>query len=319
MPLKNELIGGVLLILLILLLPALVTVLFNIGTEKEVKEEEDLTGFSVNLKIESTGEIQSMDLETYIAGVVAAEVPASYHVEALKSQAVAARTYAYRKIITGTKVLSTDFRQGQAFLTDEELKNRWGEDYFIYMKKINDAVNATKGEILVYNDEPIEAVYHAISAGKTQAADDVWNFELPYLQSVSSPFDLDAGEYEVQNLLTEDAAKASLQASITGLYLTEEPLAKQMKILERSEAGYIVSVQVGNEVISGEELRSAFNTRSSNMTISQSGDEMHITTKGYGHGVGMSQFGSNEMAKEGKVYQEILEHYYVGVEIKNIN
>ncbi|WP_157950130.1 stage II sporulation protein D [Vallitalea okinawensis] len=315
---KNELIGGILLILLILLLPALVTVLFNLGTEKEVKEEKESTGFSVNLKIESTGEIQNMDLETYIAGVVAAEVPASYHVEALKAQAVAARTYAYRKIITGTKVLSTDFRQGQAFLTEKELKDRWGEDYYIYMKKINDAVEATRGQILVYNDEPIEAVYHAISAGKTQAADDVWNFELPYLQSVNSPFDLDAGEYEVQNLLTEDAAKVSLQASISGLYLTDEPLAKQMKILERSEAGYIVSVQVGNEVISGEELRSAFNTRSSNMTISQSGDEMRIVTKGFGHGVGMSQFGANAMAKDGKEYQGILEHYYVGVQINNI-
>lgn len=317
MTLKSEqLLVGIIILIVILLVPALITVFYS-QTPLEVKEEAD-SGRSLRLKIEETGEVKTIDLEKYIEGVVAAEMPASYNIEALKAQAVAARTYTYRKLITGTKIMSSDYRVGQAYLTEEQLKSRWGEHYLDYMSKVKKAVGDTEGQILVYNDEPIEAVYHAISAGKTQGSQDIWNFELPYLTSVESPFDLEASQYETSFNLTDSEARKLLLQAKSSISLTDDPLVTQMKVIGRNAGGYIIKAQVGNIIMTGEELRNAFGTRSSNMQIAQKGDVVTITTRGYGHGVGMSQNGANEMAKNKKNYEEILTHYYVGTKLMKL-
>lgn len=312
---KSNLLLGLVCLLLLLSVPAIITIFYN---EQSTVDQEDKKGIEISIRLEETGQVINLDLEEYIIGVVAAEMPASYNLEALKAQAVAARTYAYRKIITGTEVLSSDFRKGQAYLSNEQLKERWGNEHYNYLKKISEAVYTTKGQILVYNDEPIEAVFHAISAGKTQSSLDLWGFELPYLVSVESEQDIDAPSFFTEYIFSEEEVKNKLKANYSDLTLSVEPLVNQMQIVRKNEAEYIQQIQIGNKVITGEEFRHALSLKSSNFTIKQKDEDLFITTKGYGHGAGMSQYGANELANANYKYDDILKHYYIGAKIKTL-
>jgi len=302
------------------ILPALI-LLFNdnyyVGDKgaKEVivAEEKTASGKFTDVCNPETELVKTLGLEEYIKGVVAAEMPVSFEKEALKAQAVAARTYTLRRLQGKEEILEKDI--AQAYISEEELKKRWGEKYIIYKSKINSAVEETQGEIMVYDDEIIEAVFHSTSAGYTEASENLWREEKPYLKSVESKQDENAPDYTVKTSFENDVLVARLEEKYPDIVVTDAPLLQQIQIIKRSEAGYIMQIQIGNKIFTGNEIRVLFNLRSTNFTINQKGKKVTFTTKGYGHGIGMSQYGANYMAQDGAGYKEILKHYYQGVEI----
>ncbi len=306
-------------------LPALITVFFEgnktggaITSEKESIEDNNI--LTIKVLNEESQEIMEMDFEEYIKGVVAAEMPASFELEALKAQAVAARTYAIRKMKQNKNKegadISTDSFKGQAYLSLEQLKEKWGDNFYAYYNKISQAVEETKGEIMLYEEEPIEAVFHSTSAGITQSARDIWQVDVPYLQSVESVGEEESPAFMEEKRILKKEVVESLKRKYPDIMIQD--LIGQIQIIERTEGGYIKKIQIGNKIFSGEEVRYLLNLKSSCFTIKEDGDTLIFVTKGYGHGAGMSQYGANYMAKEGKVYTDILKHYYQGVEIKSL-
>ncbi len=260
--------------------------------------------------------------EEYIKGVVAAEMPALFDIEALKAQAVCARTYALRAIEAmgqTTDVLPNPSDIGQAYKTKEELKEQWGENFDEYYNNIETAVNETYGEIMVYNDEPILAVFHSTSAGYTENSENIWESALPYLKSVESSGDIYAPQYETSTELSYDKIKELFISKYPNISFSSDSLISQIKINSVSNAGYITSVTVGGVTMSGLDIRGVLGLRSASFTMTDTGSSIIFTTKGYGHGAGMSQYGAEAMAEEGYTYKEILNHYYTDIDFKNMN
>lgn len=282
------------------------TKLNNIDTDKMV------TVYNPETEIES-----NVVLEDYIKGVVATEMPVSFEIEALKAQAVAARTYALKHIQSTEKINAEDI--GQAYISIEEMKKRWGDNFDIYYKKVSDAVDATKNEIIVYNNEPIEAVFHSTSAGMTETAENVWKSPLPYIKSVDSSYDINAPDFEYKITVDINNFIKKIKSKNNSAKINSKNIMDNIKIISRTQAGYVSSIKIGGVSFTGIEIRQLFSLRSSNFTISSDGKNIIFTTKGYGHGAGMSQYGANFMAKEGKTYKEIINHYYFDVEIRNIS
>ncbi len=260
--------------------------------------------------------------EEYIKGVVAAEMPALFDIEALKAQAVCARTYALRAIEAmgqTTDVLPNPSDIGQAYKTKEELKEQWCENFDEYYNNIETAVNETYGEIMVYNDEPILAVFHSTSAGYTENSENIWESALPYLKSVESSGDIYAPQYETSTELSYDKIKELFISKYPSISFSSDSLISQIKINSVSNAGYITSVTVGGVTMSGLDIREVLGLRSASFTMTDTGISIIFTTKGYGHGAGMSQYGAEAMAEEGYTYKEILNHYYTDIDFKNMN
>ncbi len=256
--------------------------------------------------------IRTSELENYIKGVVAAEMPALFEIEALKAQAVSARTYAVRKMKENNSN-AVPYDIGQAYLSIEQMQQKWGENFTTYYNKISEAVDSTRGEIMTYENEPILAVFHAESAGKTEAAENVWTQEIPYLKSVDSSLDKNAPDFETSISFTYDECIKRFSNQYGNLSLSKDTLPQQLKILSHTPAGYVQQIQVGNKILTGREVRETLHLRSSNFSIQTQNDMVIFTTKGYGHGAGMSQYGAEFMAREGKSYQQILQHYYTGI------
>ncbi|NLJ87881.1 MAG: stage II sporulation protein D [Epulopiscium sp.] len=306
-------------------LPALITLFFEGNKTDEIVKNDEKTNVGTSIRLikvldEESQEIMEIEFEEYIKGVVAAEMPASFELEALKAQGVAARTYAIRKMRQNNNKdkadISTDSVKGQAYLSQEKLKQKWGDNFYTYYNKISQAVDDTKGEILVYEEEPIEAVFHSTSAGITQSAKDIWQVDVPYLQSVESIGEEDSPAFMEEKKLSKEEIVEALKNKYPDIIIQD--LVGQIQIIERSSGGYIKKIQIGNKIFSGEEVRNLFNLKSSCFSIKEEGDYLIFITKGYGHGAGMSQYGANYMAKEGKTYIEILKHYYKDVEIKSL-
>lgn len=313
----------------IILLPAAVTLLYKapIGNEEEQTELEEQWNIPEALPTEDGAILpeskgaENVPLEEYVKGVVGAEMPALFPIEALKAQAVAARTYAVREILDagGSFDAINPEEIGQAYIAQEERKEKWGADFEEYEKKISQAVTETTGQILYYEKEPILAVFHAESGGYTEDSANIWGKELPYLKSVDSLEDEQAPNFLSTVELSTEEVITKLQKSFPDLKLTQGSLLEQMQVAERTEAGYIKTIQVGNKILTGRQMREALGLRSANFTIRQEGGALYFTTKGYGHGAGMSQYGAKFMAEDGKPYEEILKHYYQGVEIGPMN
>jgi len=253
--------------------------------------------------------------ERYLVGVVAAEVPALFHMEALRAQAVAARTYA----IYSMRTLDMDeFDYGriseiwQAYLTEADMRRRWGDDFDIHFGTIWEAVASTRGEILIYDDEPILAVYHAFSGGRTEYSQNVWSAPRPYLRSVSSDFYTYRADFEYVREFSVGEFVSLLRTAFPNIVLDSNNIMAQININERSAAGYILRITIGNQTMDATQLRSILGLRSTNFTIAQSGDKVIFRTRGHGHGVGMSQLGANALAHQGYSYVEILKHYFSG-------
>lgn len=273
-----------------------------------------------------TGKVSEISQSDYVKGVVAAEMPISFEPEALKAQAVAAHTYALRRYYQQRKTpspdlkgaqLSTDPSICQAFVSQEELKQRWGDAYETNWNKISQAVDEVIEQIITYDNQPIVAAYHSLSGGTTEAAKSVWGQDVPYLQPVDSSTDAQQPNYENTVMIEEKKVKQTLKEHLKA-EMPEDP-NHWFSILSKTSSGSVDKVKVGNVETTGLEIRSIFGLKSSNFEISYQDGVFHFTTKGHGHGVGMSQYGANELAKQGKTWQDIINHYYSNVSLININ
>ncbi len=254
----------------------------------------------------SNGQIITLNLEDYIIGVVGAEMPASFNIEALKAQSVVARTYALKKV--KRQEILTDTVSNQVYKNNNELKTLWGSEFDKYYNKVKTAVTNTTNETLVYNDDYIEAVYHSTSNGKTEDAIFVWGNSFPYLKSVDSHWDLNASSY-----LRETTKDFNTLKAITGIDFNEET---NIEIISKTSGDRINEIKINDTIFTGVELRTLLGLRSADFDITFNNNNSIFTTRGYGHGVGMSQYGANGMANDGYNYVSILNHYYPGTTIK---
>lgn len=282
--------------------------------------------------IKEEGIIRKMDLEEYVKGVVAAEMPASFHVEALKAQAVAARTYTVKRMQSlggppnqhhPEADVCTDSTHCQAWISRERLESNFRKKYGFfrykgYLKKIDQCVEETRGLILVYDNKPIDPLFHSTSGGRTENSEDVFSSKVPYLRSVLSPYEEHSPRLEARVVMKVSDFVRALVEKFEGLRLEEKDVPGALQVIRASESGKIIDIKVGNKVLRGRDIRAALGLNSTNFKIEREGDNVVITTIGYGHGVGMSQYGADGMAKRGADYREILTHYYTGVEIKKI-
>lgn len=264
------------------------------------------------------GSVVSMPLEEYLIGVVAAEMPASYELEALKAQAVAARTYTvYKSLHGGCSAhegadICTDSTHCQAYLTAEKMASRWKGDTNIYVEKIIEAVNSTRGEMIYYEGEQIQVFYHASSGGRTENSENVYSKALPYLVSVKSEGEENSSNYYGTVTVSRDEFKSRMKAFSSDISFKNLPLIGQ---ITRYESGRVNTIQIGSKTFTGREVRSIFSLNSANFTVDVS-DSITFSTIGFGHGVGLSQTGANAMAKQGSSYIDILTHYFSGVTVK---
>lgn len=325
---KPFVIVGAVLFSVILIIPTMLVLFFqgNAASEStmisyeeksEVTEMRQPENLSVPVYRTSVSEVENVFFEDYIIGVVASEMPASFSLEALKAQALVARTYLIHHILNPVEVpkegIVYDTVTHQVFRNEEELRELWGSDFNGNIKKIREAVQATRGQIITYDGKPISASFFSTSNGYTENSEDYWITELPYLRSVESPWDTASPRFEDEKVISVAEFEQALGVKVGSGEVGE--------ILARTEGGRVASVKIGDKTFTGREIRDnrLLNLSSSDFTLEREGDTIIIRTKGWGHGVGMSQYGANGMALEGKTYEQIIKHYYQGVEISPID
>ncbi|QGH36331.1 stage II sporulation protein D [Gracilibacillus salitolerans] len=290
------------------------TVSSNTTTETPISLESP---FDVQVLRTETNQVEEIPLEEYVTHVVASEMPADFEIEALKAQALAARTFIVRFLMQENKEELAggadvyDTIEHQVYKNTDELRQVWGSDYHWKIDKITEAVAATQGQIITYSNEPITASFFSTSNGYTENSEDYWEGELPYLRSVESPWDEEISpKFFDQKIFTvadlEDKLNIDLSNSVEDFQLT------------RTESKRVETATIGGKTFSGRDIRDHLQLPSSDFTITSKDDHYVFTTKGYGHGVGMSQYGANGMAQDGKTYQEIIEHYYQGVQVSTL-
>lgn len=269
----------------------------NTSTNKTIKSSvSEITVYRSN------GSVINLNMTDYLIGVVSSEMPASFNLEALKAQSVLARTYALKAKQTGKKL--TDTVSTQSYIDIDQMKNKWGNSFNTYYNKIKNAVENTNGEYLSYNGNYIEALYHSTNNGKTESSLDVFGNYYPYLISVSSEYDKNASSYLRTINMPLDTISNKL-----GLSLNSDSV---ISILSYTDGGNIKEININGNNFSGKKVRELLGLRSADFDISISDNNANITTRGYGHGVGMSQYGANGMANAGYGYKDILSHYYPG-------
>ncbi len=275
----------------------------DIVEDSEQDEEQEIL-----VKLSFNGSDLSMNIDDYVLGVVACEVPASFNFEALKAMAVAVRTFYLYKINNAKSYVATN--TDQCFNSVEDMKNKWGSDYQKYYDILLEAVNSTKNQYVSYEGDIIESFYFSMSNGMTENVSNVFSESRSYLVSVDSYWDKNLSSFtkEVTFSKTEFLDKLGLD-SVEQIKLGE---------ISRSESGRVDKIIINNKEFKGTDVRKKLAIRSTDFDIDISGSEVKVTTRGYGHGVGMSQYGANEMAKLGYTYEEILAHYYKGTELKSI-
>lgn len=320
---------GILVIVAVVILPAFIVRGLYPGAGGITNPAKPARGEEVYVRVflHENGRITEMPLEEYVNGVVAAEMPAGFEPEALKAQAVAARTFAVKNMAAfgGSGLaehpgadISTDHRSGQAWLSEEQLKERWGAAYPKYREKITRAVADTAGMIAVYNGEPIHAVFHSTSGARTASAKEVWGSDYPYLVSVDCPWDQNAPRYQDTKEFALADIETILGAGSGVVTALKTGSSGAVAVLNRTDSGRVDKMRIGSSVLSGVEIRDKMGLRSTNFTFSVQGDKLVVKTIGYGHGVGLCQYGANGMAKEGRDFRQILTHYYTGVSLRNI-
>ncbi len=293
-------------------------------TREDDAQEQSAQGqrdSAVLLTVQDGETVESMALDQYLRGVVRGEMPASFELEALKAQAAAERTYVYYQLAAGRKEahpdadVCTDPGCCSAWLSEEAAREKWGEDFDGWESRIEEAVAATDGQTALYDGQPILAVFHSSSAGKTAEAGDVWSGDVPYLRSVDSP----EGEETVPNYysaaeFTAAEAKTLLAQAHPELTFSGGP-DKWFGAAERDDSGRVSTVEVCGAPLRGVEVRRIFSLRSACFTIDAAAERVTFRVTGYGHGVGMSQYGANELARQGKTWQEILMWYYADITV----
>lgn len=292
----------------------------SLSDYKRVEETEKI---SVYIKAED--KVCDMEVEQYIKEVTAAEMPADFELEALKAQAVAARTYLTNRVRVYEKTQSPEEHKGamictdsthcKAWINEEKKKEQWGDDFKKNWDKISNAVDSTKDLIITYDSQPISAVFHSTSSGTTENAKDVWGGDVGYLVSVKSEGDLKSPKFNSDAEFSMEEFKKIAEEKIEGVNWDNGLIDN----IIRSDAGGIKTLSVGGVSVKGSDFRFMYGLRSTNIEIEILGDSIKMYVKGYGHGVGMSQYGANYLAQEGKKFDEILKTYYSGVEIEKYN
>ena len=297
--------------LLIILIPYILITVF-IKEPEEVKFKY-MSNMTIRIKRNSTGNIDVVPIEEYIVGVVSGEVPISFEMDALKAQAVAARSYVLKQLeYNKNKDYDVvDTVMNQVYLDSDQLKNRWGNDYESNLNKAKAAVLETKGEYLDCNGSVVEALFFSTSTGYTENSGEVFPTQQPYLKSVASLWDADVSP------VFNDYFHFSL-ADFYRLLGVEYRDTVYVEVISTTSTGRIKQIKINNKVFSGDQVQYLLGLRSTFFTITQNGNSIDINTKGFGHGVGMSQYGAEGMALNGYKYDEILKYYYQGVEIKKI-
>lgn len=276
---------------------------------------------TIKLLHADTGEIEELPLDTYLLGVVSAEMPANFEQEALSAQALVARTYTIYSIVHsggkhGEADICDDSTCCQAWISKEDRMARWNEaERELNWRKIENAVNTTAGKIITYNGEVIDAFFHSNSGGTTEAPVNVWGgTNYPYLQSVETAGEDAYSQYSSEMILTKEELKNKILAKHSD-FIIDYSQSDYIQILEYTESGRVKTIKIGNLNLSGVEVRTLLGLRSANFEVSIEGENIKFAVKGYGHGVGMSQTGADSMAKQGSNYEEIVKHFYTGVEI----
>ena len=276
---------------------------------------------TIKLLHADTGEIEELPLDTYLLGVVSAEMPANFEQEALNAQALVARTYTIYSIVHnqdkhGEADICDDSNCCQAWISKEDRMARWEEaERESNWRKIEVAVNTTAGRIITYNGEVIDAFFHSNSGGTTEAPVNVWGgTNYPYLQSVETAGEDAYSQYSSEVVLTKEELQNKILAKHSD-FTIDYNQSDCIQILEYTESGRVKTIKIGNLNLSGVEVRSTLGLKSANFEITIDGDNIKFAVKGYGHGVGMSQTGADSMAKSGNNYEEIVKHFYTGVEI----
>lgn len=300
------------LIFLILFIPYLVVSLF-IHDEKNNTEFRFESNMVVKVKREESGEIEEVPFEEYVLGVLAGEMPVSFQKEALKAQAVAARSYVMKKMEAnkGKEYDVVDTVMNQVYLDREYLKTTWKENYDERVQKLKEVIDETRGEYLSYDGQVIEAFFFSTSTGMTENSGEVFQTQLPYLKSVKSEWDRDVSPVFSENITF------SLSDFYSKLNISYQENLK-IEIKNATSTGRVKELSINGKDFTGSTICSKLKLRSTFFSINQEGSNVKINTKGYGHGVGMSQYGAEGMAREGYRYEEILKYYYQGVEIKKI-
>lgn len=289
--------------------------------QQESEKTEGLKDAAVTLRVWDGSKTVEMTMAEYLPGVVRGEMPATFEEEALAAQAAAERTYIYYQMRGGHKAahpdadICMDHTCCNAWVSEEKARERWGENADAYEAKIQKAVHGTDGKVMLYNDAPILAAFHSSSAGVTAGSGDVWTKDLPYLTSVKSPETADSvPNYYSVNTFSADAFRTA--------FLEAHPEADLSGGADgwfgdtvRNDSDRVEKITIGGVSVQGTEVRSIFSLRSACFTVEATAGEVTFHVTGYGHGVGMSQYGANELAKEGKNWQEILTWYYSGVTI----
>ena len=303
----------------------LVAPLASISFGGKDSEGESYTSETVTAEVESDDTVsvfmsadektETLDMRDYIIGTVAAEMPASYEVEALKAQALAAVTYTeYLRLQNNGEmpdgaVISDDSSTHQGYMTKEQMQEKWGEAFDTYYNRIADAVDAVINEVIIYENRPVMAAYHAISTGRTESAENMWGSAVDYLVSVESEGDKYSSRFLSEVTISVSELKELLK---NNGYKCEND---EIKINSTTEAGTVSSVTVCGNEMTGMELRNLLSMRSPSFTVTKDDDTYIFSVKGYGHGVGMSQYGADWYAEQGYSYREIISHYYPGTEI----
>lgn len=278
---------------------------------------------TIQLLHSKTGQVEQVKLDDYLCNVVSAEMPANYEMEALKAQAIVARTYTVYKILNKKHEnadICDDSTCCQAWISKEGRLAKWEESKRdINWQKISEAVTTTKGKIITYNNEPINAFFHSNSGGKTEIPVNVWGGTgYPYLQTVETAGEDGYSQYASEITLSQEEVINKLKTKYEDISIDFNN-SEEIKILEYTDGGRVKTIKFGNHQLSGVEARSIFGLKSANFEITKKNNQIKFSVKGYGHGVGMSQTGADSMAKSGSTAEDIIHHFYQDIEIKEIN
>lgn len=273
---------------------------------------------TVLVYLAQTGEVCPMSLRAYCIGAVAAEMPALYEKQALCAQAAASLNFVRAAMLKGPRDsldgahISSSSAVDQAYLTNEQLRARWGSQYDVYYARIAEAVDAVLPYKIVDGDELCVTAFHAVSPGRTEESENVWSGDVPYLSAVDSSFDSTSPDYLSQKTIS---ASEFGDALATLGFASSADASQWLGAARYSDSGTLLSLAVGNISVTGAQLRSVFGLKSAAVTVEYTDGKFVLTVRGYGHGVGMSQYGAQQLALQGKTWQEIIYHYYKGVQI----
>lgn len=298
----------------------------NIEELKDEKTKYEYSKYSnIRLYHSKTSEIEELPIDEYLYGVVSSEMPANYEMEALKAQAIVARTYTLYQIINSkgkhqNSDICDNYACCQAWISKEDRLDKWDEDTkYSNWNKIQDAVDSTQGKIITYNGNLIDAFFHSNSGGITETAKNVWGgTNYPYLQSVQTSGEDEYSQYNSEVELTKEELLNKLKEKYQDIEMDFNDL-NSIEIIEYTESGRVRTIKFGNKKIAGTEARTLLGLKSTNFSLNINEDKIKFTVIGYGHGVGMSQTGADSMAKTGSNCEEIIKHFYSGVEITSVN